>query len=100
MPLFLAQFHIFLFCYICKYWLQNSFKKVHNYFQHRKDKAQTDALTRLCMRNRQPHVTAVKIALSIHTQTNCQQCLLEASHNRLCIYKTKHNYNRIFIIFF
>ena len=22
--LFLAQFYIFLYCYICKYWLQNS----------------------------------------------------------------------------
>ena len=41
----------------------------------------------------QPHTTVVKMALNTHAQTNCNQCLLDASHNHLCIYMTKHNYN-------
>ena len=41
----------------------------------------------------QPHTTAVNLALYNHAQTNCIKCLLDASHNRLCIYKSKHNYN-------
>ena len=46
LSLFLAHNHIFLFCFICKYFWQNSLKKnkcqVHNYIQHCKDKAQNE----------------------------------------------------------
>ena len=47
----------------------------------------------------QPHSTAVKITLNNHAQTNCNQCLLAASHNCLCIYRAKHNYNQRITLF-
>ena len=47
----------------------------------------------------QPHTTAVKMALNTNAQINCNNCLLETSHNSLCIYWTKRNYNRRITLF-
>ena len=40
------------------------------------------------------------MTLNTNAQTNCNQCLLDASNNCLCIYSAKQNYNRTSILFF
>ena len=39
------------------------------------------------------------MALNTNARTNCNQCLLDASHNRLCIYRTKLSYIRELLYF-
>ena len=61
-PYFFAQFHFFFFAISASFCYKIVDKKItankiHNYLQHRKDKAQNDALTRLCMHNMNIFVT-------------------------------------------
>ena len=82
-----------LFWYMCKYLLENCFKKkyisannVHNYFQQHKDKAQNErkVSSEVATDNLTPLLSGW--LKSTPAQTNCNQCLLDASHNCLCMH--------------
>ena len=63
-------------------------KVVHNYFQNCKKKHWLMlSLDYACITQTTSH-HYFKITLSIHAQTYCNQCLLDTSHNHLCIYRT------------
>ena len=76
----MAQYHIFRFaisvsiCYKIA-WKKISAWKVQNYFQHHQDKAPNEQSERRGW-HFQPLTTAVKMALSTHAQTNCNNIYL------------------------
>ena len=47
----------------------------------------------------QPHTTAVKMALNTNAQTNCNQCLLDASHT-ICAYIGQNTITIVELLYF